>query len=100
MVSHLVAFAADIQILPCIGGMPAPPGGHCQRTAPVRSIRRDWAGGFDAGSAMGGSMSKDVKGDAAEAQEWLDALDSVEAFEGLERVDALLEAVVTSARRK
>jgi pyruvate dehydrogenase E1 component len=45
-------------------------------------------------------MSEDVKGDAAEAQEWLDALDSVEAFEGLERVDALLEAVVTSARRK
>jgi pyruvate dehydrogenase E1 component len=44
-------------------------------------------------------MSEDVKGDA-EAQEWLDALDSVEAFEGLERVDALLEAVVTSARRK
>jgi pyruvate dehydrogenase E1 component len=44
-------------------------------------------------------MSEDVKSDA-EAQEWLDALDSVEAFEGLERVDALLEAVVTSARRK
>jgi pyruvate dehydrogenase E1 component len=45
-------------------------------------------------------MSEDVKGDEAEAQEWLDALDSVEAFEGLERVDALLESVVTSARRK
>ena len=45
-------------------------------------------------------MSEDEKGDAAEAQEWLDALDSVEAFEGLERVDALLDAVVTSARRK
>ena len=45
-------------------------------------------------------MSEDVKVDAAETQEWLDALDSVEAFEGLERVDALLDAVVTSARRK
>src|ERR1700689_1524181 len=49
---------------------------------------------------MGGSMSEDMTGDAAEAQEWLDALDSVEAFEGLERVDALLDAIVTSARRK
>jgi pyruvate dehydrogenase E1 component len=45
-------------------------------------------------------MTEDLTGDAAEAQEWLEALDSVEAFEGLERVDALLEAVVTSARRK
>ena len=36
----------------------------------------------------------------AEREEWLDALDSVEAFEGLDRVDDLLEAVVTSARRK
>ena len=54
----------------------------------------------DAGRATGGPMSEDVKGDEAEAQEWLDALDSVEAFEGLERVDALLESVVTSARRK
>ena len=36
----------------------------------------------------------------AERDEWLDALDSVEAFEGLERVDELLDAVVTSARRK
>jgi pyruvate dehydrogenase E1 component len=45
-------------------------------------------------------MSEDEKGDSAEAQEWLDALDSVEAFEGLERVDELLDAVVTSARRK
>ena len=36
----------------------------------------------------------------AEREEWLDALDSVEAFEGLDRVDDLLDAVVTSARRK
>ena len=36
----------------------------------------------------------------AENQEWLDALDSVEAFEGLHRVDDVLSAVVTSARRK
>ena len=36
----------------------------------------------------------------AETQEWLDALDSVEAYEGLHRVDEVLEAVVTSARRK
>ncbi len=45
-------------------------------------------------------MTDDPKGDAAEISEWLDALDSVEAFEGLERVDELLDAVVTSARRK
>jgi len=45
-------------------------------------------------------MSEDDKVDVAETQEWLDALDSVEAFEGLERVDSLLDAVVTSARRK
>ncbi|MGD0641780.1 MAG: pyruvate dehydrogenase (acetyl-transferring), homodimeric type [Roseiarcus sp.] len=45
-------------------------------------------------------MSEDPKGDAAEVREWLDALDSVEAFEGLERVDELLDAVVVSARRK
>ncbi len=36
----------------------------------------------------------------AEMGEWLDALDSVEAFEGMDRVDELLDAVVTSARRK
>lgn len=45
-------------------------------------------------------MSEDVEVDVAETQEWLDALDSVEAFEGLERVDAVLDAVVTAARRK
>ena len=45
-------------------------------------------------------MSDDPKGDAPETREWLDALDSVEAFEGLERVDELLDAVVVSARRK
>jgi pyruvate dehydrogenase E1 component len=45
-------------------------------------------------------MSDDPKGDAAETREWLDALDSVETFEGLERVDELLDAVVVSARRK
>ena len=45
-------------------------------------------------------MSEDVEVDVAETQEWLDALDSVEAFEGIDRVDAVLEAVVTAARRK
>ncbi|HXW19220.1 MAG TPA: pyruvate dehydrogenase (acetyl-transferring), homodimeric type, partial [Roseiarcus sp.] len=35
----------------------------------------------------------------AENREWLEALDSVEAFEGLDRVDALLDSVVASARR-
>ncbi len=35
-----------------------------------------------------------------EREDWLESLDSVEAFEGLERVDELLDAVVTSARRK
>ena len=38
--------------------------------------------------------------DDSERGEWLEALDSVEAYEGLERVDELLDAVVTSARRK
>jgi pyruvate dehydrogenase E1 component len=41
-----------------------------------------------------------LNGADAETKEWLDALDSVEAFEGLDRVDAILENVVTSARRK
>jgi pyruvate dehydrogenase E1 component len=35
-----------------------------------------------------------------ETREWLEALDSVEAFEGVDRVDAILEDVVTAARRK
>jgi pyruvate dehydrogenase E1 component len=35
-----------------------------------------------------------------EREEWLESLDSVEAFEGLDRVDELLESVVASARRK
>ncbi|MGH8295983.1 MAG: pyruvate dehydrogenase (acetyl-transferring), homodimeric type, partial [Steroidobacteraceae bacterium] len=35
-----------------------------------------------------------------ETAEWLDALDSLAAFEGLDRVDGILDAVVTSARRK
>jgi pyruvate dehydrogenase E1 component len=35
-----------------------------------------------------------------ETDEWLDALDSVEAFEGIGKVDAILDQVVTSARRK
>ena len=41
-----------------------------------------------------------ANGADAETKEWLEALDSVEAFEGLDRVDGLLESVVTSARRK
>jgi pyruvate dehydrogenase E1 component len=45
-------------------------------------------------------MNDDLRNDVAETGEWLDALDSVEAFEGLNRVDDLLDAVVTSARRK
>src|SRR5271165_1703032 len=35
-----------------------------------------------------------------ETDEWLDSLDSVEAFEGIGRVDDILDQVVTSARRK
>jgi pyruvate dehydrogenase E1 component len=38
--------------------------------------------------------------DATETREWLDALDSVEAFEGVGRVDELLDGVVQAARRK
>src|SRR5690348_2160990 len=35
-----------------------------------------------------------------ELSEWLESLDSVAAFEGLDRVDEILDAVVASARRK
>jgi pyruvate dehydrogenase E1 component len=45
-------------------------------------------------------MTDDPKGEAAETRDWLDALDSLEAFEGLGRVDEVLDAVVVSARRK
>ena len=45
-------------------------------------------------------MDDDVRGEAAETVEWLDALDSVEAFEGLGKVDEILDRVITSARRK
>jgi len=38
--------------------------------------------------------------DPIETREWLDALDSVEAFEGVGRVDELLEGVIQAARRK
>jgi pyruvate dehydrogenase E1 component len=38
--------------------------------------------------------------DPAETREWLDALDSVEAFEGINRVDELLDGIVQAARRK
>ena len=36
--------------------------------------------------------------DPAETREWLDALDSVEAFEGIGRVDELLDGIVLAAR--
>jgi pyruvate dehydrogenase E1 component len=45
-------------------------------------------------------MDDRVKGQSDETNEWLDALDSVEAFEGIGKVDDILDAVVTSARRK
>ena len=45
-------------------------------------------------------MDDDLRNEAAETGEWLDALDSVEAFEGLNRIDEILNSVVTSARRK
>ena len=45
-------------------------------------------------------MSEAEKGADAERAEWLDALDSVEAFEGMDRVDVLLDAMVVAARRK
>src|SRR5258706_9983735 len=38
--------------------------------------------------------------DAIEAREWLDALDSVDAFEGVGRIDELLSDIVQAARRK
>jgi pyruvate dehydrogenase E1 component len=41
-----------------------------------------------------------VKDQPDETGEWLDALDSVEAFEGIGKVDDILDAVVASARRK
>ena len=45
-------------------------------------------------------MDDRVKGQSDETNEWLDALDSVEAFEEIAKVDDILDAVVTSARRK
>ena len=36
--------------------------------------------------------------DPAETREWLDALDSVEAFEGIGRVDELLDVVLPRPR--
>ncbi|HEY6732229.1 MAG TPA: pyruvate dehydrogenase (acetyl-transferring), homodimeric type, partial [Roseiarcus sp.] len=45
-------------------------------------------------------MDDRVKDQSDETGEWLDALDSVEAFEGIAKVDDILDAVVTSARRK
>jgi pyruvate dehydrogenase E1 component len=36
--------------------------------------------------------------DAIETREWLDALDSVDAFEGVGRVDELLSDIVQAAR--
>src|SRR5271166_4792547 len=45
-------------------------------------------------------MDDRVKSYNDETSEWLDALDSVEAFEGIGRVDEILDSVVTSARRK
>ena len=45
-------------------------------------------------------MDDRVKDQSDETDEWLDALDSVEAFEGIGKVDDILDAVVTSARRK
>src|SRR6202034_2733924 len=45
-------------------------------------------------------MDDRVKDQSDETGEWLAALDSVEAFEGIGKVDDILDAVVTSARRK
>ena len=45
-------------------------------------------------------MDDRVKSHDEETDEWLDALDSLEAFEGIGRVDEILDSVVTSARRK
>ena len=41
----------------------------------------------------------DKSNDAAETQEWLDAVNSVQADEGLGRVDNLLSEVVAEARK-
>ena len=45
-------------------------------------------------------MDDRVRNQGDETDEWLDALDSVEAFEGIGKVDEILDSVVTSARRK
>jgi pyruvate dehydrogenase E1 component len=47
---------------------------------------------------MEASVLEDL--DLAETQEWIDALDSVLAFEGADRAFHLLDEVVTEARRK
>src|SRR5260370_38082686 len=46
-----------------------------------------------------GPMDDRVKGQSDETNEWLDALDSVEAFEGIAKVGDNLDAVVTAPRR-
>jgi pyruvate dehydrogenase E1 component len=48
------------------------------------------------------SDDRDLTGDAdqGETQEWIDALDSVLAFEGAERAFHLLDEVISEARRK
>jgi pyruvate dehydrogenase E1 component len=48
---------------------------------------------------LGGNAVKHDR-DPAETREWLDALDSVEAFEGIGRIDELLDGIVQAARRK
>ena len=51
---------------------------------------------------MSEDLSRDVSGDLdpAETREWIDALDSVLAFEGADRAFHLLDEVVAEARRK
>ena len=45
-------------------------------------------------------MDDRVTDQADETDEWLDALDLVEAFEGIGKVDEILDSLVASARRK
>ncbi len=51
---------------------------------------------------MSEDLSRDVSGDLdpGETQEWIDALDSVLAFEGPDRAFHLLDEVLAEARRK